>query len=52
MIMMLPFLVAALSIGFAIFGRRPASLWAWLATLVIYLAWLQYHITDSLPLSF
>lgn len=51
MIMMLPFLLAAVSAGLAIGGRRKASLWLWLLTALVYLAWLNYHITDALPLS-
>lgn len=51
MIMMLPFLLAAVAAGLAIMGRRSAGLWLWLLTFIVFLAWLNYHITDALPVS-
>jgi len=50
--MVLPFLMGLISILMAIKGRRPASLWMWGATLVIYLAWCNHHMNDPLQLVF
>ena len=51
MVMMLPFLLASIAIFLGIRGRRGPCLWAWVATFVVYLAWLNYHMTDALPIS-
>lgn len=50
--MMLPFLSATVAIWFGLRGNRRRCLWAWLATLVIYVAWCKLHMTDPLNLSF
>lgn len=49
--MMLPFVTVLLSAWFAWRGQASASVWAWLLTLAIYIAWCLYHMTDSLHLS-
>lgn len=51
MIMMLPFFTAMLAIFFGIRGQRSVAIKAWVVTFVIYLGWLQYHITDKLNIS-
>lgn len=51
MIMMLPFLTALIAIGLTMGGRRMPSIIAWILTFIIFLAWLQYHMTDKLNIS-
>lgn len=52
MVMALPFLLGLIATAFAMSGRRRASIWAWFVLLIVLLAWLKYHATDSLGLSF
>lgn len=51
MIMMLPFLTATLAIWLSIRGQRSFAITTWVITFAIYLAWLNYHITDKLNIS-
>jgi hypothetical protein len=51
MIMMLPFFTAAISIWLSIRGQRPAAIGAWVVTFIIFLAWMKYHMTDTLNIS-
>ncbi|WP_370523839.1 DUF5993 family protein [Neopusillimonas aestuarii] len=51
MIMVLPFLTGAIAAWLGVMGKRRACLWAWFITFVIFIAWCQYHMTDSLPIS-
>jgi hypothetical protein len=51
MIMMLPFFLAALSIWTGIRGNRGACLSLWLLTMIIFVAWSKYHMTDALNIS-
>ncbi len=50
--MMLPYLTALGAVWLGLRGNRRACLWLWFITLVIFIAWCKYHITDALPLSF
>ncbi len=51
MIMMLPFLTALIAIGLTMRGERMPTIIAWGITFLIFLAWLQYHMTDTLNIS-
>lgn len=51
MIMMLPFLTALIAIGLTIRGERMSTIIAWVITFLIFLAWLNYHMTDKLNIS-
>lgn len=51
MIMMLPFLTGLIGIWFGIRGHRRLCVAFWLVTLLVYIAWLRFHITDALPIS-
>ena len=51
MIMMLPFLTALIAIGLTMRGERIPAIIGWAVTLIIFLAWLQYHMTDKLNIS-
>ena len=51
MIMMLPFLTALIAIVLAMRGLRMPSIIAWGFTFIIFLAWLHYHLTDTLNIS-
>ncbi len=51
MVMMLPFLSALLAIWFTLRGNRPYTIRTWIFTFVIFLVWMQYHMTDKLSLS-
>jgi len=51
MIMMLPFLTALIATWFAMRGQRTSSIGLWMVTLLIYVAWMKYHMTDSLNIS-
>ncbi len=51
MIMMLPFLTAVASVWFSIRGQRTAAIGAWVVTFIIFLAWMKYHMTDTLNIS-
>lgn len=51
MIMMLPFLTALIAIGLTMRGERTPTIIAWGITFLIFLAWLLYHMTDTLNIS-
>lgn len=51
MIMMLPFLTTLIAIGLTMRGRRMPAIIAWVVSFIIFLAWLQYHMTDTLNIS-
>lgn len=51
MVMMLPFLSALLAIWFALRGNRSYTIRTWIFTFVIFLVWMQYHMTDKLSIS-
>lgn len=51
MIMMLPFLTALIAIGLTMRGARVPAIIGWGITFLIFLAWLQYHMTDKLNIS-
>jgi hypothetical protein len=51
MIMMLPFLTALVAIVLTIRGARTPSIIGWGVTFIIFVVWLQYHMTDKLNLS-
>jgi len=52
MIIILPFVLGLVSCVYVMRGRRGAALGWWSATLIINLAWLWYHMTDTLKLDF
>jgi uncharacterized membrane protein len=52
MIMMLPFLTALVVIVLTMRGARIPAIIGWSATFIIFLVWLQFHMTDKLNLSF
>ncbi|MEW5290833.1 MULTISPECIES: DUF5993 family protein [Erwinia] len=52
MFMYLPFLIGCGTIFSALAGKRKLAYLFWFADLVIILAWLKYHATDALLLSF
>jgi hypothetical protein len=52
MIMMLPFLTALVAIVLTIRGERIPAIAGWGVTFVIFLVWLQFHMTDKLNLSY
>lgn len=49
--MMLPFLSALVAIWFTLRGNRPYTIRTWIFTFVIFLVWMQYHMTDKLSIS-
>lgn len=51
MIMMLPFLTALIAIVLTMRGARMPAIIFWSITFIIFLAWLQYHMTDKLNIS-
>ncbi|WP_290194810.1 DUF5993 family protein [Zwartia vadi] len=51
MIMMLPFLTALIAIVLAMRGARMPAMIGWGVTFIIFLAWLNYHMTDKLNIS-
>ncbi len=51
MIMMLPFLTALIAISLTMRGERVPAIIGWSITFLIFLAWLQYHMTDKLNIS-
>lgn len=51
MVMMLPFLTAAIALWLALMGKRGACLWLWLLTLIIFAVWCHQHMTGTLPIS-
>ncbi len=50
--MALPFLLGLIAVLLAMGGRRHASIWVWFAMALVLLAWLKYHASDALNLSF
>lgn len=50
--MALPFLLGLIALALAMGGRRRESIWVWLVLAIVLLAWLKYHSTDVLGLSF
>lgn len=51
MVMILPFLIGLLAALFALRGQRLGAILAWAALVVVLLAWLQYHASDTLNVS-
>jgi hypothetical protein len=51
MVMMLPFLTAAIALWLGLTGRRNPCLWLWLLTLIIFAVWCRQHMTSTLPIS-
>ena len=51
MIMMLPFLTALIAIGLTIRGAMVPATIGWGVTFIVFLLWLQYHMTDKLNIS-
>jgi hypothetical protein len=51
MIMMLPFLTALIAIGLTLRGERMPTIISWSITFLIFLAWLNYHMSDKLNIS-
>jgi hypothetical protein len=52
MVMALPFLVGLIAAVLVMAGHRRAGFWAWFLLAIVLIAWLKYHATDSLGLSF
>ncbi len=52
MVMALPFLLGLIATALAMGGRRRASIGVWFVLAIVLLAWLKYHATDALGLSF
>ena len=52
MIMALPFLLGVIAIICAMVAQRRVAIGVWVLLVVVSLAWLKYHATDSLGLSF
>jgi hypothetical protein len=52
MIMALPFLLGVIAIICAMVAQRRVAIGVWVLLVVVLLAWLKYHATDSLGLSF
>jgi len=51
MVMMLPFLTAAIALWLGLTGRRSPCLWLWLLTSIIFAAWCYQHMTGTLSIS-
>jgi hypothetical protein len=51
MVMILPFLIGLLAALFALRGQRMGAVLAWAALVIVLLAWLQYHASDTLNVS-
>jgi hypothetical protein len=51
MIMMLPFLTALIAIGLTFRGERMPTIISWSITFLIFLVWLNYHMSDKLNIS-
>ncbi|WP_311202354.1 DUF5993 family protein [Erwinia pyrifoliae] len=52
MYMYLPFLIGAGIVFSTLAGKRKLAYLFWFADLIIILAWLKFHATDALLLSF
>jgi hypothetical protein len=52
MIMALPFLLGLIAAICAVAGQRRAAIGVWALLAIVLLAWLKYHATSSLGLSF
>jgi hypothetical protein len=52
MVMMLPFLLGLIAGVCAMARLRRAAIGVWVLLLLVLVAWLKYHATDSLGLSF
>ena len=52
MVMALPFLLGLIATALALGGRRRASIGVWVVLAMVLLAWLKYHASDLLDLSF
>jgi hypothetical protein len=52
MVMALPFLLGVIAIICAMIARRRLAIGVWALLVVVLLAWLKFHATDSLGLSF
>ncbi|OWT66217.1 DUF5993 family protein [Candidimonas nitroreducens] len=50
-VMMLPFLTAAIALWLGLTGRRSPCLWLWLLTSIIFAAWCYQHMTGTLSIS-
>jgi len=51
MVMVLPFIIAMVAIVSILLGQTRLGLWAWLALMIVYLAWCKYHMTNALELA-
>ena len=51
MVMILPFVIGLLAALLAMGGQRFGAILAWLALIIVLLAWLQYHASDTLNVS-
>ncbi len=51
MIMVLPLVIALVTILCILNDRPKAGLWAWVLLIGVYLAWCRYHMTDALAIS-
>jgi hypothetical protein len=51
MIMMLPFLTTLIAIVLSMRGLRQQAIVTWVVSLIIFLAWMKYHMTDALNIS-
>ena len=52
MVMALPFLLGVIAIICATIAQRRVAIGVWMLLIVVLLAWLKYHATDPLGLSF
>ncbi len=52
MVMALPFLLGLIAAICAAAGQRRAAIGVWVLLVIVLVAWLKYHATDSLGLSF
>ena len=52
MVMILPFVIGLLAALLAMKGQRFGAILAWAALVIVLLAWLQYHASDTLNVSF
>jgi hypothetical protein len=51
MIMVLPLVIALVTILCILNDWPKAGLWAWVLLIGVYLAWCRYHMTDALAIS-
>ncbi len=51
MIMILPFFTALIAVVLAWRGQRGLAIGGWLLTLIIFVAWMKFHMTDPLNIS-